>query len=180
MITPSSPLSAVRFGLLAACAFVWTATALAENKQIDLKIMQVEGKSKIQFTNSACSDKPDEKGCVEADYGNAPILMWELDKDSNKEWQLARMQFSPDGEHWGDPAYPLADCSVKAFDLTPGDKSSGIASTARVEANGRMLQIFDRNEEVCMTHYKIFAMPRAGGPEIDSDPMIDNRGGGNP
>jgi hypothetical protein len=97
MIRPFSLFSALRIGLLAVGISAWAATALAQNKQIDLEVKEVDGTSKIQFKNLPCDNQPGEKGCVQADYGNSPILMWELDKASNKIWKLVRMQFSPDG-----------------------------------------------------------------------------------
>jgi hypothetical protein len=69
---------------------------------------------------------------------------------------------------------------MKAFALEDRDRYTGNASSAMITGNGRKLQVRDRNEEPCQTHYRIYAMPRAGGIEINSDPMIDNKGGGTP
>ena len=62
------------------------------------------------------------------------------------------------------------------------DDKTGKASSAEVVANGRLLKIRDNNDrndsndEDCTTYYKLFAEPRAGGDEINSDPVITNRG----
>jgi hypothetical protein len=64
------------------------------------------------------------------------------------------------------------------FRLAPEDRQTGLASTASVVANGTRIQIRDGNVNVCETHYKLFAARRDGGGEIDSDPIIVNRGGG--
>jgi hypothetical protein len=42
------------------------------------------------------------------------------------------------------------------------------------------MQIKDDNVNVCTTHYKLVAARRDGSGEIDSDPIIDNKGGGTP
>jgi hypothetical protein len=62
------------------------------------------------------------------------------------------------------------------FRLSDTDRNSGNASSASVVANGRRLQVHDLNNNACTTHYKLFARPRAGGAEINSDPVIKNRG----
>jgi hypothetical protein len=62
------------------------------------------------------------------------------------------------------------------FRLSGGDSKSGKASSAKVVANGSRLQIHDLNNNACTTHYKLFARPRDGGAEINSDPVIKNRG----
>jgi hypothetical protein len=169
-----------RIGLLACCALAWPATVPAADKQIDLTVFSQGSDFKMQFLNSECQDRPQENGCIEAEHGSSPVLQWELDPASEQYWLLTRLQFSADGVHWGDSAHPLADCTMQAFELEERDRYSGDASSAMVTGNGRKLQIRDRNEEVCQTHYRIHAMPRVGGAEIDSDPLIDNRGGANP
>jgi hypothetical protein len=108
------------------------------------------------------------------------MIKWELDSHGETYWMLTRLQFSADGEHWGDSNFPLADCTVKAFELEERDQFTGNASSAMITGNGRKIHIKNRNEEVCQTYYRIYAMPKAGGMEINSDPMIDNRGGGTP
>lgn len=153
-----------------------TVPVQADDKHIDVAIQDAGGVFKLEFQNSACPHDPGNKGCVLAERGNAPVISWKLVGATAEAWQLTRLQFSPDGEHWGDPGAPLLDCTVEDFALTPADRLSGTASTARVTADGGKLQIKDENRNQCITHYKLFAAPRAGGGEIDSDPVIDNRG----
>jgi len=153
---------------------------MAADKMIDLTVVGSGTDFKLQFLNSECEDESKEKGCIEAEYGNSPMIKWELDSHGETYWMLTRLQFSADGEHWGDSNYPLADCTVKAFELEERDQFTGNASSAMITGNGRKIQIRNRNEEVCQTYYRIYAMPKAGGMEINSDPMIDNRGGGTP
>lgn len=179
MLNQGSP--GVRPGLLALALFGLAGASAVEgaDKQVDLTVVSGEAGYKLEFLNSECAGRPDEKGCIEADHGNSPVLKWELDRASGADWMLTRLQFSPDGDHWGEAGHPLQDCTMEAFALETGDRDTGIASTAMVTANGRKLQIRDRNQAPCSTHYRLYAMPRAGGAEIDSDPVIDNRGGGN-
>lgn len=150
--------------------------SFAADKHIDVNVYHDGTEYKLGFDNSECPNRPNDKGCVEADYGNSPMISWEL----NSDWELTRMQFSPDGQHWGDSGYPLKDCTVDDFGLSESDRSTGNASTANVVSNGKRLQIRDKNVNECTTHYKLFAQPRAGGTEINSDPVIENRGGSNP
>lgn len=152
--------------------------AQAQDKHIDVAVDQQGGVFKLVFLNSECPDRQGEKGCIQAAQGSSPNLSWELDSAGNGEWVFTRLQFSPDGVHWGEPSYPLQPCTMDDFGLAPGDAGSGDASTARVLANGKRVQIKDHNRNVCTTHYRIYAAPRDGGAEIDSDPVIDNRGGG--
>lgn len=171
-----------RAATLVAAFILWaaaTTAAVADDKQVDLTVVSEGSGFKMKFLNSECDDRPDEKGCILVEHGNSPILKWELDSASDQYWMLTRLQLSPDGEHWGDSEHPLADCTMDAFDLEDRDRHTGNASTAMVTGNGRKLQIHDRNRDVCVTHYRIYAMPRVGGAEIDSDPVIDNRGGAN-
>lgn len=163
--------------LLAVLLVTTTSSALAADKQVDLTVVGDGSGFKLKFLNSECGDRPDEKGCILVEHGNSPVLKWELDSASTQYWMLTRLQLSPDGEHWGDHEHPLADCTMDAFDLEERDRYTGDASTAMITANGRRLQIHDRNRDVCLTHYRIYAMPRVGGAAIDSDPVIDNRGG---
>lgn len=167
-------------GLTAACCLAGAGAVRGDDPMIDLTVVGSGSTFKIEFRNSACTDRPGELGCIEAVHGSSPMLMWEIDSASEQYWMLTRLQFSVDGEHWGDPAFPLADCTMKAFALEDRDRYTGNASSAMITGNGRKLQVRDRNEEPCQTHYRIYAMPRAGGIEINSDPMIDNKGGGTP
>lgn len=163
---------------LATALLLFGNQALAQDPHIDVVVEEQDGGFKLVFENSACEDRPDEKGCVEAKRGSAPIISWALKDGSREAWMFTRLQFSPDGVHWGDPAHPLQDCTMEDFKLAPEDAQSGAASTARVIADGARLQIKDDNRNLCRTHYRLFAAPRNGGAEIDSDPIIDNRGGG--
>jgi hypothetical protein len=149
---------------------------LAQDKHIDLTIYSNGSTFKMGFSNSECPEKPRDLGCIEAEGGNSPIISWELDAESSKDWELTRLQFSPDGNSWGRSGHPLQDCTVEDFKLSSADSNSGNASSANVVANGRRLQIHDLNYNQCRTHYKLFARPRAGGAEINSDPVIDNKG----
>lgn len=154
--------------------------AQAQDKHIDVTVQEQGGVYKLVFLNSACPERPNERGCIEAGHGSSPNISWQLDDDSSREWSFVRLQFSPDGVHWGDPGYPLADCTMTDFRLAPEDRQTGLASTARVVADGKRMQIKDDNVNECTTHYKLFAARRDGSGEIDSDPIIVNRGGGNP
>ena len=154
--------------------------AQAQDKHIDVAVQEQGGVFKLVFLNSACPERPNERGCIEAGHGSSPVLSWGLDAASSAEWSFTRLQFSPDGAHWGDPGHPLQDCTVQDFNLAPDDAQTGLASTARVIADGKRMQIKNDNVNVCTTHYKLVAARRDGGGEIDSDPIIDNRGGGNP
>jgi hypothetical protein len=151
-------------------------TLFAQDKHIDLTVYQNGTGYKMGFSNSECPGSPQDKGCIEAEHGNSPVISWELDSAAGQDWELTRLQFSPDGQHWGDAGYPLQDCTVDDFRLSDADRNSGNASSANVVANGRRLQIHDLNNNACTTHYKLFARPRAGGAEINSDPVIKNRG----
>lgn len=152
--------------------------ALAQDKHIDVSVKQEGGVYKLKFLNSECPDNPNYMGCIQAAHGSSPVISWALDDASSEDWVFTRLRFSPDGVHWGDSAHPLDNCTVEDFELQPADAASGWASSAQVLANGKRLQIKDRNRNVCTTHYRLFAAPKAGGAEIDSDPVIDNRGGG--
>jgi len=153
--------------------------AQAEDKHIDVIVQEQDGVSKLVFLNSACPERPNEHGCIQADHRSSPVISWGLDQASSGEWSFLRLQFSPDGVPWGDPGHPLQDCTMEDFNLAPDDAQSGLASTARVIADGKRMQIKDDNVNVCTTHYKLVAARRDGGGEIDSDPIIDNKGGGN-
>ena len=149
-------------------------TLFAADKHIDLTVYHNGTSDKMRFDNSECPASPQDKGCIEVLRGKSPMISWELDSASNQDWKLTRLQFSNDGQHWGDN--PLQDCTMVAFGLKDNDKVTGIASTASVVANGRLLKIRDINREACTTYYKLFAEPRDGGAEINSDPVIKNRG----
>jgi hypothetical protein len=154
--------------------------AWAQDKHIDVTVQEQGGIFKLVFQNSACPERPNERGCIQADYGSSPVISWGLDAASSTEWSFTRLQFSPDGAHWGDPGHPLQGCTMEDFNLAPDDAQTGLASTARVVADGKRMQIKNDNVNECTTHYKLFAARRDGGGEIDSDPIIVNRGGGNP
>lgn len=161
--------------LMAAFAFIVCGQALAQDKHLDVRVEQQGSRAKLVFEASECPGRPSERGCVEAAKGTSPMISWEL-KDGNG-WEFTRLQMSPDGDHWGDARHPLADCTVADFGLTEAERLSGdTSSQARVVANGSMLQIRDQNQNVCSTHYRLYARPTGGGPEIDSDPLIENRG----
>ena len=166
----------VGLGVLTSAALAFSTAAPADDKRIDLKVISEGAGFKMEFLNSECADRPNEKGCIEAEKGKSPMLMWELDAGSEQYWMLTRLQFSVDGTHWGDSTHPLADCTMAAFALEERDRYTGNASSAMVTGNGRKLQIRNRNDDPCQTWYRLYAMPRVGGAEIDSDPMIDNRG----
>jgi hypothetical protein len=151
-------------------------TLFAQDKHIDLRVYQNGTGYKMGFSNSECPGSLQDMGCIDVEHGNSPIISWELDAASDQDWELTRLQFSPDGQHWGDAGYPLQDCTMNDFRLSGDDSKSGKASSANVVANGRRLQIHDLNNNACTTHYKLFARPRAGGAEINSDPVIKNRG----
>jgi len=157
---------------------LWPAFSMAQDKHIDVTVRQEGAVHKLVFLNSECPDSPNEKGCVTADRGNSPNISWRLDESASGAWILSRLQFSPDGVHWGDPSHQLEDCTADDFGLSQEDRSTGHASSAQIVANGRMLQIHDSNRNTCTTHYRLYAMPLQGGLEIDSDPIIQNRGGG--
>jgi hypothetical protein len=150
---------------------------MAQDKHIEVTVQQVGAGYKLVFENSECPDRPNEHGCVMADHGVSPNLSWQLVDSGTGDWVFSRLRFSPDGVHWGDPGYPLADCTMEAFDVDSANRVSGWAP-AQIVANGAMLKIHDHNRIACITHYRLYAQPRAGGAEIDSDPIIDNRGGG--
>lgn len=149
---------------------------LAQDKHIDLTVYQNGATYKMGFSNSECPGRPGDMGCIDVEHSSSPIISWELDSDSGQDWELTRLQFSPDGQHWGDAGYPLQGCTMDDFNLSEADRNSGNASSANVVANGKRLQIHDLNSNVCTIHYKLFAQPRNGGAEINSDPVIENRG----
>lgn len=161
----------------------WAALTLAacspsQDKHIDVTVQEQGDVFKLVFLNSECPERPNDKGCIQAEKGSSPMISWGLDEASSGEWSFSRLQFSPDGVHWGEGGYALKDCTKDAFNLTDGDKQTGIASTAKVVADGKRIQIRDDNENECTTHYRLVAARRDGGGEIDSDPIIDNKGGG--
>lgn len=154
--------------------------AQAQDRHIDVTVQKQGDVYKLVFLNSECPERPNDRGCIEAGHGSSPNISWELDGDSSREWSFVRLLFSPDGAHWGDPGHPLQDCTMNDFRLAPDDRQTGLASTARVVADGKRTQIKDDNVNVCETHYRLVAARRDGSGEIDSDPLIVNRGGGNP
>ena len=154
---------------LCSCVLWLPLGAVAADKHIDVSVRD----GQLVFTNSACASG--EPGCVEVERNNSPMIRWELDRDSEAGWKLTGLRFSPDGEHWGVDGHPLASCTVDDFLLTGADRYSGWASTARVTANGKRLQIFDHNLHECLTHYRLYAQDAAGNV-IHSHPVIDNKG----
>lgn len=111
------------------------------------------------------------------------MISWQLEGPNAGDWRFTRLQMSPDGVHWGHPNFPLADCTVEDFGLSASDRTSGDASTAQIVGNGNMLQIrnhnqqaYRNNQDVCVTHYRLYAEPVGGGAPIDSDPTIRNKG----
>lgn len=146
------------------CLMGASSTLLAQDKHIDVT---VQG-GKLIFLNSECPNRPGELGCVTADYGSSPMISWELTGAGAQDWSFSGLRFHPT---------PLQDCTVEDFALTETDRQSGSASTAQIVSNGKRLQIRDRNRNVCITQYTLTAVS-ADGRQIDSDPIIDNRGGG--
>lgn len=149
----------------------------AQDKHIDVIVVDTGDGDKLEFANSECPERRWDKGCVMAEHGNSPNITWRLPEGS--DYVFTRLLFSPDGNSWGDPSRPLQECTVDDFALSEADRFSGIASTARIVSGGKMVMIRDYNRNTCITHYRIYARSMHGGPEIDSDPIIDNRGGNN-
>lgn len=137
---------------------------LAQDKHIDVSV----NGNKLVFQNSECPDRPQEMGCVTAEYGSSPVISWELTGPGSEQWSFSGLRFGPT---------PLQECTVNGFGLSDADRQSGAASTAQIVANGKRLQIRDRNTSECITHYTLSAVS-GDGRQIDSDPVIDNRGGG--
>jgi hypothetical protein len=150
------------FALL--CLLGASEALLAQDKHIDVT---VQG-SKLVFLNSECPQRPGDMGCVTAEYGSSPMISWELTGTDSEGWTFSSLRFSP---------VPLQDCTVIDFGLTEADRQSGNASTAQIVANGRRLQIRDRNLNQCITQYTLTAVS-SDGRYADSDPVIENRGGG--
>ncbi len=150
-------------GMLLLGVFVCNVT-LAEDKHIEVTV----NGNKLVFLNSECPERPSDMGCIMAEYGSSPVISWQLTGPGSEGWRFSRLEFSP---------VPVQDCTVEDFALTGADRQSGLASTAQVVADGRRLQIRDRNRNQCVTQYTLYAVSN-GGAEIDSDPIIDNRGGG--
>lgn len=162
-------------------AFALPGVALAQNPHIDLKIEVNGGVAKLQFENSECPSRPNDKGCVLMRQGSQNWVSWELDQDSwQSGWRLNNLDFSPDGSHWGDSGHPLSNCTASAFQLTANDMVTGHASTAEVRANGKRMRVWNENDNapgtICITHYKLSAVNENTGMNADSDPVIDNRG----
>ncbi len=155
---------------------------LAKDTLIDLTVVGSGSDFKLQFLNSACSDKAQQNGCIEVQKGDSAAHIWELDSMGETYWMLTRFQFSADGVNWGDSKFPLPACSVPNFNLEARDQFTGNAASAMITGNGRKILLDNGNQEACQVHYRIYAMPKAGGMEIHSDPvpMISNQGGGTP
>jgi len=145
---------------------------LADEKLIDMTVVGSGNDFRLEFLNSGCSDKAQQNGCIEVKKGESATLAWELDVMGETYWMLTRLQFSADGQNWGDSRFPLPDCAVKAFTLEDRDQFTGNAASAMITGNSRKILIGNRNEEECRAYYRIYAMPKAGGMEISSDPMI--------
>lgn len=150
--------------LLVLWAFFTCDALLADDKHIDVTISG----NKLIFLNSECPESPEELGCVMAEHGNSPMISWELTGIGTEQWTFSGLRFNPT---------PLQDCTVEDFGLTQADRQSGTASTAQIVANGKRLQIRDHNRNQCRTQYTLSAVS-TDGTHIDSDPIIDNRGGG--
>lgn len=140
--------------------------AMAQDKHIDVSV----NGSKLVFLNSECPERPNEMGCVMAAHGSSPMISWQLVGAGSEQWSFSGLRFNP---------APLQDCTVTDFGLSEADRQSGNASTAQIVANGKRLQIRDRNTTQCITQYTLSAVS-SDGRRADSDPIIDNRGGGNP
>jgi hypothetical protein len=137
---------------------------LAQDKHIDVS---VQG-NKLVFLNSECPERPGELGCVTAEYGSSPMISWQLTGAGTEDWTFSGLRFGPT---------PLQDCTVEDFGLPESDRQNGNASTAQIVANGKRIQIRDRNRNQCVTQYTLSAIS-SDGRRIDSDPVIENRGGG--
>ena len=109
-------------------------TLFAQDKHVDLTVYHNGTAYKMGFSNSECPESPQDKGCIDVEHGNSPMISWELDATSDQEWELTRLQFSPDGQHWGDASYPLQGCTVDDFRLSDTDRDTGDASSANVVA----------------------------------------------
>lgn len=147
---------------LAALAMLAAGPVVAQDKHINVG---VQG-DKLVFLNSECPERPQDMGCVLADKGESPVISWRLDGSVSPDWTFVGLRFAP---------VPLQTCTVEAFNLTDSDQQSGEASTARIVAGGRQVQIHDRNNVPCTTQYTLTARS-SDGTEIDSDPVIENRG----
>lgn len=145
-------------------AFFAFGVLLAADKHIDVTVSG----SKLVFLNSECPERPAELGCVMAEHGNSPMISWELTGADSEQWKFSGLRFNP---------APLQDCTVEDFGLSEADRQSGSASTAQIVSNGKRLQIRDLNRNQCVTQYTLSAVS-SDGRRIDSDPIIDNRGGG--
>jgi hypothetical protein len=137
---------------------------LAGDKHIDVTVSG----NKLRFLNSECPERPGEFGCVMAEHGDSPMISWELTGAGSEQWRFSGLRFNP---------APLQNCTVEDFGLSEADRQSGTASTAQIVANGKRLQILDHNRNQCITQYTLSAVS-SDGTYIDSDPVIDNRGGG--
>ena len=156
----------MRTSLLAFSALVVFAAepVTAEDKHIDVG---VQG-GKLVFLNSECPHRPQDTGCVLAEHGTSPVISWQLTGAGSEQWTFSGLEFGP---------VPLQPCTVEDFSLTESDRQTGEASTAQIVAGGKRLQIRDRNRNECITQYTLIAVS-SDGTEIDSDPVIENRGGG--
>lgn len=163
----SSASHSVRIGTIVLLLFglAFSHVLSAQDKHIDVSV----NGNKLVFLNSECPQRPNDMGCVMAEHGTSPMISWELSGTGSEQWSFSGLRFSP---------VPLQDCTVVDFGLSEGDRQSGVASTAQIVSNGKRLQIRDRNTAECITQYTLSAIS-ADGRQADSDPIIDNRGGGN-
>jgi len=157
----------IRTNLLLVVAWALGASDLlmAQDKHINVSV----NGDKLVFQNSECPDRPNEMGCVLVEKGNAPMISWELSGPGSEGWTLSALEFNP---------VPLQQCTVDDFGLSEADRQTGTASTAQIVANGKRLQIRDRNRNVCESRYTLIAVS-SDGRQIDSDPVIRNGGGNN-
>jgi hypothetical protein len=158
-----SVLMKTNFLLVVAWAVGASDLLMAQDKHIDVAV----NGNKLVFQNSECPDRPNEMGCVLVERGNSPLISWELVGAGSEGWTLSALQFNP---------VPLQQCTVDDFGLSEADRQTGIASTAQILANGKRLQIRDRNRNVCESQYTLIAVS-SDGRQIDSDPVIRNGGG---
>lgn len=149
---------------LAALVMLTAGPVAAQDKHINVG---VQG-GKLVFLNSECPHRPQDMGCVLAEQGTSPVISWQLGGPGSEDWVFVGLDFSP---------VPLQPCTVEDFALSEADRQSGTASSAQIVASGKRLQIRDRNRNECITQYTLTAQS-SDGTEIDSDPVIENRGGG--
>ena len=158
---------------LVTAAVLWLVPgpALAQNVHIDVTVTTAGGVSEIDFLNSQCPNgKP---GCVLMDRNRRDWISWEFDRESAADgWVFTGLYFGNAEKQVGN----LKDCTMAAFVLPEGDRVSGHASTAKITSNGKRIQVWDENDQACITHYTLKARNENTGETAESDPIIDNRG----